>query len=312
MKPTLVIMAAGMGSRFGGLKQIEPVTDNGEVILDFSLFDAKEAGFEKVVFVIKKEIEDDFKKIIENGAGKYLNVEYAFQDVSYMPAPFVVPEGRTKPWGTAHAVLTAGPFIDGPFAVINADDYYGKKGFAYMYEFLSQTQKKHSCAEHRSQHHYESCMIGYELAKTLTENGTVSRGVCTVDENNYLDTIVENTKIKKIDETVESELETSTVVLDPKTTVSMNFWGFSAGFINEIDAIFPDFLDNAMVTNPIRAEFYIPHAVDTLIKKGITKVKVMQSDDEWHGVTYAQDKHEVSNAFKRMKSKGLYPSKLWR
>ncbi len=306
MKPTLVIMAAGMGSRFGGLKQIEPVTENGEVILDFSLFDAKEAGFEKVVFVIKKEIEDDFRKIIENGAAKHIDVEYAFQDVTDIPAPYIAPEGRTKPWGTAHAILTAGPYVDGPFAVINADDYYGKNGFIYMFQFLTQDSTIASDVK------YETCMIGYELEKTLTENGTVARGVCVVDENHYLKDITEHTKIMRNNDNIESKIESGTIVLAPKTTVSMNFWGFSTGFINEIEGIFPSFLENAMITNPASAEFYIPQAVDTLIKNGTTRAKVLRSEDEWHGVTYAQDKEEVSNAIKRLKSKGLYPSKLWR
>ncbi len=304
-KPILIIMAAGMGSRYGGLKQIDPITDQGEIILDFSLYDAMMAGFEKVVFIIKRENEQDFRTLIDRGAGRRLSVEYAFQEVTDLPEGYRVPEGRVKPWGTCHAVLSARDFIDGPFAVINADDYYGPGAFQEIYDYLETAEDDEK---------YRYCMVGYQLENTLTENGHVARGVCEVTEDGRLSDIVERTKIMRREDGIAfTEDDGNTwVPLSEGTTVSMNFWGFTESFVREMQNRFPAFLDKALAENPQKAEYFLPGVVDQLIKEGKASVKVLKSQDKWYGVTYKEDKQSVADALQAMKDKGLYPEKLWK
>lgn len=304
-KPTLIIMAAGMGSRYGGLKQIDPISDKGEIILDFSLYDAMMAGFEKVIFIIKRENEEDFRALIDDRAGKYLQVEYAFQELSDLPEGYAVPEERVKPWGTCHAVLSARNLIDGPFAVINADDYYGPGAFQFIYDYL---------AEAKDDEKYRYCMVGYQLENTLTENGHVARGVCEVAVDGTLQNIVERTKImRRNGEIAYTEDEGDTWYSLPEgTTVSMNFWGFTQSFVKEMEERFPVFLDKALAENPLKGEYFLPGVVDQLIKEDKATVKVLQSRDKWYGVTYKEDKEGVVDALQSMKDKEIYPDKLWR
>lgn len=304
-EPILVVMAAGMGSRFGGLKQIEPVSDKGEIILDFSLYDAVMAGFKKAIFVIKKENEDDFRRLIDGGAGKYIDVEYAFQELADLPKGYAVPEGRVKPWGTAHAVLAARQFIDAPFAVINADDYYGPGAFQSIYDFLGNV-----CDDEK----YRYCMVGYKIENTLTENGFVSRGVCETSPDGRLTKITERTKIQWQDEKIvytEDEGQ-SWKELERGTTVSMNFWGFTPSMIDEMTVGFPAALDKIFAENPMKGEYFLPGVVDRLISEGKADVKVLKSADRWYGVTYKEDKESVVSALQSMKDKGEYPEKLWK
>ena len=303
--PVLVIMAAGMGSRFGGLKQIEPVSDKGEIILDFSLYDAVMAGFKKVVFIIKEENEAAFRELIDARAGKYIDVEYAFQKLDDLPAGYAVPEGREKPWGTGHAVLAARKVVDGPFAVINADDYYGPGAFQTMYNFLEKAEDADK---------YQYCMVGFQIENTLTENGYVSRGVCQLDENSMLTDITERTKIQWQDEKIvftENDGETWEE-LPRGTFVSMNFWGFTSSMMKEMEERFPAFLDKAMVENPMKGEYFLPGVVDQLIQEGKAEVKVLKSMDRWYGVTYKEDKESVVDALQSMKDKGEYPDVLFK
>ena len=304
-KPTLVIMAAGMGSRFGGLKQIEPVSDKGEIILDFSLYDAVMAGFKKAIFIIKKENEEAFRTLVDERAGKYIDVEYAFQCLDDLPEGYFVPEGREKPWGTAHAVLAARRLTDGPIAVINADDYYGPGAFQSIYQFLEA-----ACDSDK----YDFCMAGYNIENTLTENGYVSRGVCQTSEEGLLKEITERTKIQwQGDKIVYTEDEGATWQELPRgTVVSMNFWGFTQSMMKEMEERFPAFLDNALKENPMKGEYFLPGVVDQLIKEGKARVKVLRSQDRWYGVTYKEDKDSVVSALQSMKDKGEYPDVLWK
>ena len=308
-------MAAGMGSRYGGLKQIDPVSDKGEIILDFSLYDAMMAGFEDVVFVIKEENETDFRALIDERAGKHMNVRYAFQKLEDIPEGYKVPEGREKPWGTCHAVMSARHLVNGPFAVINADDYYGPGAFQSMYDFLEKSAEEAAKEEAAGTKpaQYEFCMIGYELKNTITENGHVSRGVCDVTDGGYLKDIVERTKIMRRDGGIQyTEDGESWVTLPEDTVVSMNFWGFSKDMMTEMVARFPEFLDEALKTNPLKGEYFLPGVVDTLKKKEKARVRVLRSRDKWYGVTYKQDKQTVVDALQAMKDKGLYPDVLWK
>ena len=303
-KPVLVIMAAGMGSRYGGLKQIDPIDEQGHIIMDFSIFDAKRAGFEKVVFIIKKENEADFREAIGKRIEKVMEVEYVFQDVQNIPAGFTVPEGRVKPWGTAHAVLSAIDVIDGPFAVINADDYYGKDAFQKIYDYLS---------THKDDEKYRYTMVGYELGNTLTENGHVSRGICSLNENNELVRVVERTHIeKKGDGAAYTEDEgASWHSLPVDSVVSMNMWGFGASFLQEVKQGFVSFLEENLVNNPMKCEYYLPTVVSNLLTDNRATVAVLTSADKWYGVTYKEDKPVVVAAIKNLKESGLYPEKLW-
>lgn len=314
-KPVLIIMAAGMGSRYGGLKQIDPVSDKGEIILDFSLYDAMMAGFEDVIFVIKEENEADFRALIDERAGKHMNVRYAFQKLEDIPEGYKVPEGRKKPWGTCHAVMSARHLVNGPFAVINADDYYGPGAFQSMYDFLEKSAEEAAKEEAAGTKpaQYEFCMIGYELKNTITENGHVSRGVCDVTDGGYLKDIVERTKIMRRDGGIQyTEDGESWVTLPEDTVVSMNFWGFSKDMMTEMVAGFPEFLDEALKTNPLKGEYFLPGVVDTLLKEEKARVRVLRSRDKWYGVTYKEDKQTVVDALQAMKDKGLYPDVLWK
>lgn len=302
-KPILIVMAAGMGSRYGGLKQIDPVGSAGELIIDFSLYDAVMAGFKKVIFIIKKEIEQDFRALVDDRAGRFIEVEYAFQELDDLPPGYSVPEGRVKPWGTCHAVLSCKDKVKGPFAVINADDYYGSAAFHSMYEFLEK-------AEDGERYCYS--MIGYLLENTLTENGHVARGVCETSQDGYLTGITERTKIMwRNGEIQYTENDRDWETVPKGTTVSMNFWGYTPSMIKEMEERFPAFLDKARKENPLKAEYILPLAVDQLIKEEKAKIKILKSTDRWYGVTYKEDKESVVNALQAMKDKGLYPDKLW-
>ncbi len=303
-KPVLIIMAAGMGSRYGGLKQIDPVDDAGHIIMDFSIYDAVKAGFEKVIFIIKKENEKDFKETIGNRMEKMLKVEYVFQEIDNLPEGFQVPEGRVKPWGTAHAVLSCLPVIDGPFAVINADDYYGQQAFQMIYDFLS---------THQDTDKYQYTMVGYLLSNTLTENGHVARGVCETDANHKLTAINERVHIeKRADGPAYTEDDGATFVpLPSDAVVSMNMWGFSESMMAEIRDRFAAFLTENLPKNPLKCEYFLPFVVDELIQEEKAEVTVLKSKDRWYGVTYKEDKPVVVKAIQSLKDQGLYPQKLW-
>ena len=303
-KPVLVIMAAGMGSRYGGLKQIDPIDEQGHIIMDFSIFDAKRAGFEKVVFIIKKENEETFREAIGNRVEGLMEVAYVFQDLHNIPQGFEVPEGRVKPWGTAHAVLSCIDEVDGPFAVINADDYYGRDAFQKIYDYLS---------THEDDDKYRYTMVGYQLENTLTENGYVSRGVCEMNEKNELVSVTERTRIEKKEEgAAYTEDDGATWIPLPKSSiVSMNMWGFTASFLQEIKNGFPAFLEEGLKVNPMKCEYYLPKVVSDLLAADKATVTVLTSADKWYGVTYKEDKPFVVAAIKNMKETGLYPEKLW-
>ena len=306
-KPVLVVMAAGMGSRYGGLKQIDPVGSQGEAILDFSLFDAYKAGFETAVIIIKEAIREDFMAVVGQRLKKCpMEIRYAYQELDHLPEGYSVPEGRTKPWGTCHAVLCAREAIDGaPFAVINADDYYGQDAYKVMYDALCKAADGEK---------YDFCMVGYLLGNTVTENGHVARGVCQVSKEGYLTEIVERTRIEKYEGGIhftEDGGETWTE-LAPDTIVSMNLWGFTPSFLDELDERLVQFMDTLVVQNPLKAEFYLPFAVESLILNGKATVKVLQSSDKWYGVTYAADKPVVVAALKEKAAEGKYPDGLWK
>ena len=304
-KPALVIMAAGMGSRYGGLKQIDKIDDAGHIIMDFSIYDAKRAGFEKVVFIIKRENEALFREVIGDSVAQQMDVEFAFQDINNIPEGFCVPEERVKPWGTAHAVLSCMEKVDGPFAVINADDYYGAEAFQLIYDYLS---------SHQDNDKYRYAMVGYELGKTVTENGYVSRGVCEVNENQELISVTEKTRIEKKDGGIaytEDNGETW-VSISADTTVSMNMWGFTNSILQEIKNRFPAFLEEGLKKNPLKCECYLPTIVSELLAEDKATVTVLKSHDQWHGVTYKEDKPLVVKAIQNLKDDGLYPEYLWK
>ena len=302
-KPVLVVMAAGMGSRYGGLKQIDPVGVKGEAILDYSIFDAHRAGFETVVIIIKKAIEKDFMETVGKRLEKApVEIRYAFQELDKLPAGYTVPEGRTKPWGTSHAVLCATEAIDGaPFAVINADDYYGASAYKVMYDYLSQNTDP-----------YGYCMVGYELGKTVTDNGSVARGVCETDGEGFLAGITERTRIEKYSGGIHfTEDGENWVDVPANTTVSMNMWGFMPSFLEEINARFSGFLDKALPENPLKCEYFLPIPIAQLIQEKKASVKVLTSPDRWFGVTYAADKPVVVAELRKMTDEGKYPAGLW-
>ena len=305
-KPVLVVMAAGMGSRYGGLKQIDPVGSKGEAILDYSLFDAREAGFEKAVIIIKEAIREDFMSTVGKRLEKCpLEIVYAYQELYKLPEGFSVPEGRVKPWGTCHAILCARDEIDGaPFAVINADDYYGKDAFKVIYAYLNSLSDNDEG---------KYCMVGYQLGNTVTEHGSVARGVCQVSSEGYLTDIVERTRIEKYESgihfTVDDGATWEDLTFD--TPVSMNMWGFTPGFLEATVAGFPAFLTEQVPGNPMKAEYLLPRTVDQYMKEGKATVKVLRSADKWYGVTYAADKPIVVEALSRFTSEGKYPNGLW-
>ncbi|HJA06113.1 MAG TPA: nucleotidyltransferase [Candidatus Mediterraneibacter pullicola] len=303
-KPVLVIMAAGMGSRYGGLKQIDPVDEEGHIIMDFSIYDAKRAGFEKVVFIIKRENEDDFKEAVGRRIEKVMEVAYVFQELSNIPDGFEIPQGRIKPWGTAHAVLSAIDEIDGPFAVINADDYYGRHAFQAIYDYLT---------THEDDEKYRYTMVGYRLKNTVTDNGHVARGVCGLNADKELVNVTERTRIEKRNGGIEySENDGKTwTKIDGDTLVSMNMWGFTHSILEEIRDGFPAFLESGLKENPLKCEYFLPAVVSTLLEEGRATVKVLESEDKWYGVTYKEDKPVVVAAVQELKDKGLYPQRLW-
>ena len=300
-KPVLVILAAGMGSRYGGLKQMDPVGGHGQVILDYSIYDARLAGFETVVFVIKDEIEADFKERVGSRIEGSMDVRYAFQRMDDLPEGYSIPEGRVKPWGTAQAALAAQPFIDGPFAIINADDYYGRSAFQVIYDYLSGSPGQD-----------EYAMVAYRLENTVTDHGHVARGVCQVGADGLLTGIVERTRIEKGPPPRFTEDGGRTwTQLPGDTMVSMNFWGFTPSLLDQARARFPDFLDQALASNPLKAEYLLPTLVGRLIQQGRATVRALSSRDKWYGVTYQEDKPTVTSAIARMTAEGLYPQNLW-
>lgn len=303
-KPVLVIMAAGMGSRYGGLKQIDSIDAYGNKIIDYSIFDAVQAGFEKVVFIIKKAIEKEFRENIGDRIASHVKVEYVYQELDRLPAGYQVPEGRVKPWGTGHAILCCQDVIDGPFAVINADDYYGKSAFVSIYNQLSEISDGEK---------YQYTMVGYRLYNTLTENGHVARGVCTISEDGKLVDIHERTRIEKQGDKAkftEDDGKTWTE-LGEDTVVSMNMWGFTKSILKELDQRFAVFLDKELPGNPLKCEYFLPFLVDELLKEYKAEVTVLKSVDRWYGVTYKEDKETVVNAIMELKKTGIYPEKLW-
>ena len=300
-KPVLVIMAAGMGSRFGGLKQIAPVDDQGHIIIDFSLLDAYRAGFRDLVFIIKPELEESFREVIVNRMEKYFNITFVHQTIDKLPAGYSVPEGREKPWGTGHAILCCKDVLDGPFAVINADDFYGPTAFSAIYDYL---------ANNEDESRYS--MIGYRVRNTVTENGSVARGVCEV-ENGLLTGVTERTKIfKNGNDAKYTEDDGKTFVdLSGDTIVSMNLWGFTSKMIKELDERFAAFLDNAIATNPLKGEYFLPSVVNDQLVAGTASVRVLPCEETWYGVTYREDLDSVKAAIDGMKKKGIYDENLW-
>ncbi|HIR20431.1 MAG TPA: NTP transferase domain-containing protein [Candidatus Pelethomonas intestinigallinarum] len=304
-KPVLVVLAAGMGSRYGGLKQMDSVAGHGQSIIDYSIYDARRAGFEKVIFVIKRALEEDFRRLVGDRIARGIQVEYAFQELDDLPAGYAVPAGRKKPWGTTHAVLAARDLIRGPFAVINSDDYYGPEAFRLIYDFLS-TQDEAAVPQRYA-------MVSYLLGNTVTDNGSVARGVCRVGEDGLLREVVEHTRIEKDGSDARSTLDggETWVPLPGSTPVSMNFWGFQRSFVDEGEARFPEFLDRILAENPEKGEFYLPLLVSRLIGEGKAQVQVLPSEDKWYGVTYREDKPGVVAALADMTARGLYPENLW-
>ena len=298
-KPTLVIMAAGMGSRFGGCKQITPVDDAGHVIIDFSIYDAVRAGFGRVVCIIKPEMEADFRAAIGDRIAPFVELKYAYQQIDMLPDGYSVPEGRVKPWGTGHAVLCAAGCIDGPFAVINADDFYGRGAFQAACDFLS--------APHAPNEH---AMVAYRVENTLTENGSVSRGVCSA-ENGLLTGVVERTKIVPRPGGAAFIEDDSETFLPNGTPVSMNLWAFQHSILDELKNRFTAYLDENLPKNPMKCEYFLPLIPNALIHEGTGSVRVLDTDERWFGVTYHDDLAKVRAAIREMKQKGLYPEKLW-
>ena len=303
-KPVLVVMAAGMGSRYCGMKQIDPVGPSGQVIIDYSLYDARRAGFETVIFVIKHEIEDAFKAAIGDRVSKVMKVEYAFQQLEELPAGFAVPEGRAKPWGTCHAVLAAKHLIHGPFAVINADDYYGPEAFQVIYDYLS---------THQDGEVYDYCMVSYLLKNTVSENGSVARGVCEANPDGTLAAVTERTCIETYPGGIHFTENGGDTWQDlaPDTPVSMNLWGFGQSFLEEAEARFAGWLSENLPKNPLKCEYFLPLVVSELLAEGKATVKLLHSTDKWYGVTYREDKPVVVNAIAQKIADGLYPADLW-
>ena len=298
-QPTLVVMAAGMGSRFGGLKQLMPVDPQGHPIIDFSMYDARRAGFARVVFIIKHAIEQQFREVIGRRMERQFDVDYVFQEPDVLPAGYTVPADRVKPWGTGHAVACCRGTVDSPFAVINADDFYGAGAFRTIYDFLAAA---HSGTEH--------AMVGYRLRNTVTENGAVARGICTV-ENGFLTGVTERTKIVKRGDAAAYIDDGGEHPLTGDETVSMNFWGFAPSMLDELWARFPAFLDRQMPADPIKSEYYLPAVANAVLQEGLGTVRVLECGEVWHGVTYREDLQSVQNAIAALKQAGVYPESLW-
>ncbi len=302
MKPTLMILAAGMGSRYGGLKQVDPIGPSGETILDYSVYDAIRAGFGKVVFIIRKDIEKDFREIFINRFQKHIDIEWVFQETDILPDGFTAPEGRVKPWGTGHAVLMAKDKIKEPFAVINADDFYGFDAFKTICNFFADQQASGS---------EDYAMVAYELQNTLSDFGSVSRGQCATDDKGWLQSVTERTQIERLNDTiVYRESDGTEIPLNNNIPVSMNFWGFTPGFFNHLEKQFIDFIKNN--EGNLKSEFYIPTVVDKLIKNSQEQVKVLSNSGQWFGITYKEDKPLVISKLNELIAKGHYPSNLWK
>ena len=298
-EPTLVILAAGMGSRFGGLKQITAVDDHGHAIIDFSLYDAYRAGFRKVVFIIKHEIEEDFKNAVGRRMEKYFDVKYVFQQLDRLPEGYSVPEGRVKPWGTGHAVMCFVGVVDGPFAVINADDFYGPTAYSTLFDFLKEDRAEN-----------EHAMVAYELRKTVTENGSVARGICSV-ENGYLTDVVERTHIEKRgDDAAFTEDGVNFVPVSGSVPVSMNCWGFGKAMLQELNDRFPAWLDENLPVNPLKCEYFLPFVANSIIKEGKGSVRILNCHETWHGITYKEDMGSVVNYLAELRRQGVYPEAL--
>jgi UTP-glucose-1-phosphate uridylyltransferase len=299
MKPTLLVLAAGMGSRYGGLKQMDPIGPSNETIIDYSIYDAIQAGFGKIVFVIRECFEKDFKELYKNKLDGRIEVAFVNQELHKIPEGYEYLPEREKPWGTGHAILMAKDVINEPFAVINADDYYGKEAFQTISKFLTgQVSDK------------ENCMVGYQLGNTISENGSVSRGVCTTNENDHLLTVVERTHIEQLPEQI-AYLENETwYPLSANETVSMNFWGFTPNLFGHLDVKFKAFLKEK--GNELKSEFYIPSVVAEIIESGETHFKVLKSDAQWFGVTYKEDKEKAVQEIQALVDKGVYPNQLWK
>lgn len=304
-KTTLVIMAAGIGSRFGGgIKQLEPVGPNGEIIMDYSIYDALEAGFNKIIFIIRKDLEKDFKEIIGNRIERLAPVEYAYQELDDLPEGFAVPEGRKKPWGTGQAILAARELIKEPFLVINADDYYGKEGFQKLHDYMVSEMEDQDGV-------MEMCMAGFILSNTLSENGGVTRGVCSVDESGYLAKVTETYEIyREGDGLHAADNSGHPVSVALGQHVSMNMFGLPASFIGTLEAGFPEFLKNAP-DGGVKAEYLLPSVIDQAIREGRARVKVLETRDKWFGVTYKEDKPAVVASIRRLIEAGVYPEKLF-
>ena len=306
MKNTaLVIMAAGIGSRFGGgIKQLEPVGPNGEIIMDYSIHDAMEAGFNKVIFIIRRDLEKDFKEIIGHRIEKLLPVEYAYQELEDLPAGYEVTPERTKPWGTGQAVLSVKGMVGGPFLVINADDYYGREGFRRIHEYMAEHMDSQSEI-------YDICMGGFVLSNTLSDNGTVTRGVCQVDEEGYLTNVTETYNIQMKEDGLHATDESGApVTISPSQPVSMNMWGLPASFVQELEKGFPVFLDN-LKEGDIKSEYLLPKIIDNLVQNKKARVTVLDTPDKWFGVTYREDKQAVADAIRGLIQSGVYKEKLF-
>lgn len=302
-EPILVILAAGMGSRYGGLKQMDPVGPTGEAILDYSVFDAKRAGFKRVIFLIKHEIEEDFRNLVGRRIEPHMEVTYAFQELNMVPDGCSIPDVRKKPWGTGHAVLCCKEYIDAPFLVINADDYYGAEAYRVAYEALSNL---------RDDDVARYFMVGYQLQNTVTENGSVARGVCTVDECGNLTTVTERTHIiASSDGPLYTEDGATYHLLPRETPVSMNMFGFTPSLLAEMERTFPTFLKETVPGNPEKAEYFIPGVVNAMLEKGTASVRVLTCGARWYGVTYREDKPQVMAALRQMHEEGMYPSPMW-
>ena len=301
---TLVILAAGMGSRFGGIKQLEALGPSGEIIIDYSIYDAIKAGFNKVVFIIRKDIEADFKEVIGDKISKYVDVDYVYQSLDDLPDGYSNPEGRTKPWGTGQALRACRNVVKEPFVVINADDYYGKEGFEKIHAYLENVEKENK--------KYDYCMAGFLLGNTLSDHGTVTRGVCEADENNMLVSVRETYDIARGDNKAigYSKDKDVTYEMDLQSPVSMNMWGFTPDLIEELDDKFPEFLDSVK-PGDIKAEYLLPEVVSNMLHTDKATVKVLSTSDKWFGVTYKEDKEIVQKFFKKLVSDGVYPEKLW-
>lgn len=302
MKPTLLVLAAGMGSRYGSLKQIDPVGPSGETIIDYSIYDAKRAGFGKVVFIIRKSFEQDFKDIFISKLQPHIPVEYVFQEIDNIPDGLTVPPERTKPWGTAHAILMAKNTINEPFAVINGDDFYGADAFKTMADYLNSLT-----AETQTQY----SLVGYQVGNTMSDHGTVSRGVCLADKNEFLLSVTERTNIQYTHGGIAyKDSDDAFVFLKPETLVSMNFWGFTPEYFKQTELMFSDFVKAN--SDSLKAEFYIPTAIDNLINSSQAKVKVLKSNARWFGVTYKEDKPVVIEKLAQLIKSGVYPAQLWK